>query len=91
MANVTPALRHVRVPELVLSLSMATLSLPFYQAARDQRKFADDIQREYPSQSEYIRANAELPQALGNTLAVSAALVFPFCFKRGRRKEDERS
>lgn len=82
---------NVRVPELVISLSMATLSVPCFEAARDQRKLADDIQREYPGQSEYIRTNAELPQGLGNTLAGTAALVFPFCFKRGRRTGDLRS
>lgn len=91
MANITPSLKNVRGPELVLSLSMATLSLPCYQAARDQRNLADDIQREYPSQSEYIRTNAELPQGLGNTLAGTAALIFPFCFRRGKEGEDGRS
>lgn len=91
MANITPSLKNVRVPELVVSLSMATLSVPCYEAAREQRTFADDIQREYPGQSEYIRANAEFPQGLGNTLAGTAALVFPFCFRRGRGQEDGRS
>ena len=90
MANITPYLKNVRGPELVISLSMAALSLPCYEAARAQRKLADDIQREYQGQSEYIRTNAELPQGLGNTLACTAALVFPFCFKRGRREEDDR-
>ena len=91
MANITPSSKIVRVPELVVSLTMATLSLPCYHAAREQRKLADTIESKYPSQSEYIRSNSEFPQALGNTLAGTAALVFPFCFKRGGRKENERS
>jgi hypothetical protein len=78
MASFANSLKGVRVPELCVAAGLAALSVPCFDRAKEQREFADRIVSDYPSQSAYIRSNAEFPEALGKTFAWSAAVVFLF-------------
>jgi hypothetical protein len=87
MALSAKSLKGVRLPELCVAAGLAALSVPCFNRAREQQDFADRIQAEYPSQSKYIRSNAEFPRALGKTFAVSAALIFAWNIPSIRNKE----
>lgn len=89
MSRFSDPLQYVKLPEMITSLSLAALSLPCYRAANDQRDLAERLKAEYPSQSEYIQNNAALPQALGNTLAGTAAVVLSFSFRNPRRRDED--
>ena len=75
MASFVKSLKGLPVPELCVAAGLAALSVPCFNRAREQRDFADRIESEYPSQSEYIRSKAEFPEGLGKTFAWSGAII----------------
>jgi hypothetical protein len=90
MSRFDEPLKYVRLPEFVVSLGLAALSLPCYEEAGEQRTLADSLKDTNPSQSEYIHSKAAFPEALGDTFAVTAALVFPCSLRIFRRREKDR-
>ncbi len=78
---------YVKLPELICVAGFAALSIPCYREAARANALADSIESTNPSQSDYIRTNAALPEGLGDTFAGTAIVTALLNVRRRREVE----